>query len=196
MVGYAPGGLRPGGQAGEAASGTTGREFSPTAITGTVICLALVLLAAVVGTVIAFDTAATIRAENVGRIAVSATLTEYPHRATPPDRRFRAQVEWTVDGRTARATVLVPHDATRGSQVTVWLDANGSPVGPPRDAWHAAMAGVGCGAVILSVPIWGALVLGRSVRRSEACGHGSRGRGAGGGRTAGPERNGSHVLER
>jgi len=195
MVGYVSGGLRPARPGRESASRTAGRGFSSTANAGTLIFLALVLLAAVIGTVIALDTAATIRAENVGKVAVSATVTAHPQRARPPDRRLQAPVEWTVDGRTATATVHVPYDATRGSQVIVWLDAKGSVVGPPRNSWHAAMAGVSSGATILLAPISGALFFPWAARRLEGRGQGSRRHGTGGGTTTGPERNGSHVLE-
>ncbi len=174
MVGYVSSGLRPGRPGQESAPRTAGREFSSTAITGTVICLALVLVAAVIGTVIALDTAATIRAENRGKVAVSATLTADPQRAAPPDRRFQAPVEWTVDRRTARATVHVPDDATRGSHVVVWLDAKGNLVGPRRNSWHAAMAGVSSGATILLAPISGALFFNWAAGRLEGRGHGSR----------------------
>ncbi|RDI55296.1 Rv1733c family protein [Nocardia mexicana] len=130
-------------------------------ILAVVVVLAAVPLCGAVGTARYGSAAVEVRAENAGKVPVTARVIDDPVQVTrsrgngPYDERFHARVEWIRDGRSGVATTEVDRSARVGDPVSVWLARDGSRVDPPSPASSAAWRGIGLGLGIL-VEIWAA----------------------------------------
>lgn len=89
--------------------------------------------------------------------AVVATLTETAPASTAPGsaQSVRAEARWNApDGSERTGTVPAYRGATRGTEITVWLDRSGTPTSPPLTrtgaAVDAATVGAGSWLAVLS----------------------------------------------
>ncbi|WP_330252978.1 hypothetical protein OG874_44270 [Nocardia sp. NBC_00565] len=128
------------------------------------ILVVLVLLlgvpaAAASGTAAYSSAAEQIRAENATKTAVSATVIGTPVRMQVADRNgttaehYQAAVTWDRDGKSGRATIVVPDTAQAGAAVPLWLGPDGQPTAAPQRSSAAAIRGIGVGATVL-IEIW------------------------------------------
>ncbi|MEV6315243.1 hypothetical protein [Streptomyces sp. NPDC051776] len=105
--------------------------------------------------------AQTVRAQNEHRHLVPATVVRLlkqppvdpdPETSSARDARHRVVAAWTApDGSVNTRPVGAPRAVTPGDRFRIWIDDHGRPVNRPMDesaaASHAALAGVGAGAL-------------------------------------------------
>ncbi|OLT13725.1 hypothetical protein BJF78_21255 [Pseudonocardia sp. CNS-139] len=120
-------------------------------LTGAV--LMVVAAAVLAGTTVHAQAAEQAREESAGRTAVRGVLLEDVP-ATSLDDGYQppvdAGVRWTgPDGASRTGVVEVSGPAPAGSAATVWLDASGAVVDPPRTAFEAVAAGILAGLCVL-----------------------------------------------
>jgi hypothetical protein len=82
-------------------------------------------------------------------VRTTAVVTEnappagYVSRGEPVFSTMRAMVEWRLpDGTTGTGRAPVERGTRAGARVTIWLDGQGKPVGPPAETTDAVAAGV------------------------------------------------------
>ncbi|WUD66355.1 hypothetical protein OHA40_33245 [Nocardia sp. NBC_00508] len=130
-----------------------------------VVVLIAVPLAGAAGTTSYAAAAERIRADNTGKVAVTATVTGEPVRRVTTgrfegiDKQREATVHWTRGGREHSATVEVAGRTELGSRVTVWLGPDDKVTAPPRPSAHAAWSGILTGLVTLAGICCGAVAL-------------------------------------